>query len=134
MNLMKVVGRFKSLIICIIALVFVVASVVLMNAPKKELIETNGTIVKFVENYADNGEYESTDTYIDYSVNGKEYKNVKYGAYDSKMKIGDEVVVLYDENDPTFIQTPGSDFVPLAVLGISSVIFIVSLVSFIRGR
>lgn len=134
MNLMKVVGRFKSLIICIIALVFVVTSVVLMNASKKELLETNGTIVKFVENYSDNGEYESTDTYIDYSVNGKEYKNVKYGAYDSKMEIGDEVVVLYDENDPTFIQTPGSDFVPLAVLGISSVIFIVSLVSFIRGR
>lgn len=134
MGLMRIISRFKTLFIAILALVFIIVSIVLMNAPKKELLETKGTIVKFVDNYAENGEYESTDTIINYTVNGKKYKDVNYGAYDSKMKVGDEIVVLYDETDPSFIQTPGSDKVPYIVLGISSVIFIVSLVSFVRGR
>lgn len=93
---------------------------------------TKGKIT-YIEEYYDpiDKEFWYT-TYIDYSVNGIEYKNVEYGAYDSSMKIGDEVNVYYSEDDPTFIQAEGYKKVPYVVLSISLVFLVITILAFIK--
>lgn len=41
--------------------------------------------------------------YVDYEVDGKKYENAVYPAYDSSMKKGDEVEILYKSSDPASI-------------------------------
>lgn len=46
--------------------------------------------------------------FIDYSVDGQEYKHVQYDSYDSSMKVGQEIEIQYDTKDPSNIQSTNS--------------------------
>lgn len=97
--------------------------------------ETTGTIVKIDEQQVDDGDNGFTTEYtpyINYTVDGKTYENVQYGAYDSSMKVGSTVTVQYDTKDPANIKAPGSEKIPYIVLAVSIVCIIVSVVLFIK--
>ncbi|MCR5150824.1 MAG: hypothetical protein K6B52_06325 [Clostridiales bacterium] len=38
--------------------------------------------------------------YVNYEIDGKKYENVEYPGYDSSMKNGDDVTVLYQSSNP----------------------------------
>lgn len=100
--------------------------------PDKDYKQTQGTIVNIIENYDSINDTISCQTIINYSVNNIEYNNVEYGAYNSSMKIGDQVIVYYDEDDPSLIQAEGYEKVPYIVIAMSIVFLIITLVTFTK--
>lgn len=116
-----------SLGFIVVELMFIIISLYGIFHKDIDYEVTKGKIV-YIEEYHDpiNEEFWYTP-YIDYSVNGIEYKNVEYGAYDSSMKVGDEVNVYYSTEDPTLIQAEGFKKVPYIVLSISLVFLIITI-------
>lgn len=97
--------------------------------PDVEYKTTTGIIVRIDEHYDPIDDSINYTPYIDYKVDKTEYKDVEYGAYNSSMKIGDEVKVYYEPTDPTSIQAEGYKKVPYITLAISIVFLIVSIVA-----
>ena len=58
--------------------------------------EWNGTDSDGFDEYTYN-------VYVDYEVNGKKYENARYPSYDSSMKKGDKIEILYQTSDPSSI-------------------------------
>lgn len=128
----KLLNKGSILIMCIVSLVILTICIVSIVQPKKDYLETQGVIVDFKEFYDVTSDSNVTKTYIDYEVDGKTYKNVEYPSYNSGMKINDTVTVLYEPEDPTFIQAPGGEKVPYIVGGAAIVSLIVSVILLIR--
>lgn len=104
----------RKLFSIIFAVVFVVAGVFVivmgvnrLNSKKDYDASTTGVIVGIEREWSGTDEdgfdqYDYT-VYVNYEVDGQKYENVKYPSYDSSMKKGDEVEVLYQSSDPTNI-------------------------------
>jgi hypothetical protein len=104
----------RKLFSFIFAVVFVVAGVFVivmgvnrLNSKKDYDASTTGVIVGIEREWSGTDEdgfdqYDYT-VYVNYEVDGQKYENVKYPSYDSSMKKGDEVEVLYQSSDPTNI-------------------------------
>lgn len=120
-----------SVVICCLMMA---AALFLAKQPKKELIETTGIIDHFDCEYDIIDEEYDYTTYVDYEVNGVKYDDVVYGAYSSSMKEGDEVVVLYDVNNPEYIESPSAKYVPYIVAGAAWVFLGVSTFIYLRGK
>lgn len=110
------ISKISYLGMIVVSLFIITLSIVVLCAPKKELNSTNGTIVDIREAEEQIGDEEEYDAYVSYSADGKDYENVKYPEYSSDMEIGDKVEVLYDKDNPTYIESPGSKYVPIIVL------------------
>ena len=108
----------------------VICIIIIVKPDDRVFVETTGTIVNIVEEYSSFDDSNNYQVFVDYSVDGKDYKNVEYGAYNSKMKVGDSVTILYNQDDPTDITSPGSDKVVYFVLaaGILSLLVGVGLI------
>ena len=76
---------------------------------------------RLVSDGPNDNHYEYT-VYVDYAVYGERYEHVEYGAYDSKMKVGDKVTVYYDVSDPSIINAPGFENVPYIFIAVGTVI------------
>lgn len=121
-----------AVILFIVSIILMSISIYGILGPKKEYLTTKGVIVDIVESMdvtTDSIDYKAI---IDYTVNDIEYKNVEYGAYNSSMKIGDEVIVYYESNNPTHIQAEGFEKVPYVILAVSIVAIIISILLFIK--
>lgn len=75
-----------------------------MNSKRQYDASTVGVIVGIEREWTGTDgdgfdEYEYT-VYVDYEIDGKKYENVKYPSYDSSMKKGDEVRILYQSANP----------------------------------
>ncbi len=104
----------RKLFSIIFAVVFVVVGVFVivmgvnrLNSKKDYDASTTGVIVGIEREWSGTDEdgfdqYDYT-VYVNYEVDGQKYENVKYPSYDSSMKKGDEVEVLYQSSDPTNI-------------------------------
>lgn len=117
----------------IVGLLFICLSIYGIFHKDIEYIETKGIITDINSDYDSISEQTIYKVYIDYSVDNVEYKNVEYGAYNSSMQIGDEVIVYYSPDNPTFIQAEGYKKVPYVVLAISIVFELISIFFFIRS-
>lgn len=95
--------------------------------PKELYNETTGVITRIIEEYDVSTDAMSYTPIISYSYNGKTYDNVEYGAYNSSMKIGDEVKVYVSLKDPTLIQSDGYEKAPYVILVFSTIILFFSL-------
>ena len=104
----------RKLFSILFAVVFVVAGIVVivmgvnrLNSKSDYDASTTGVIVGIEREWTGTDEdgfdqYNYT-VYINYEVDGQKYENVEYPSYDSSMKKGDEVEVLYQSSDPTNI-------------------------------
>ena len=115
----------------LISLIILGLSLFSIFGPKKEYLKTTGIITNF------RLEHSATDditykTIINYSVDGIEYKDVEYGSYNSSMKIGDEVTVLYNPINPTQIQAEGFEKVAYVTLPISIIGIMLCIIGFIK--
>ncbi len=111
--------RVVSIILLIITLFLVVHDVIKYH----DANECQGTIVDFygksVENISDNDDGESISPVVLYEVNGKKYKLIAH-YYSSNMEIGQQVDVLYDEdNHAKATLKAGLYFTPLLTGGMS---------------
>ena len=90
-----------------LGIVVIVLGVNRMNSKKLYDASTTGVIVGIERewNGTDSDGYDqySYTVYVDYEIDGKKYENVEYPSYNSSMKKGDEVEVLYQSSDPTNI-------------------------------
>lgn len=109
-------------------LIIFVLSLIGIFKPDEKYLTTTGTIVNIVEDFdvVDDSTYYTV--YINYEANNTEFNNVEYGAYDSSMKIGDEVKVYYSPEDPSHIQAEGYQKVPYITLCASIVGIIIGVV------
>lgn len=104
----------RKLFSILFAVIFVVAGIVVivmgvnrLNSKSDYDASTTGVIVGIEREWTGTDEdgfdqYNYT-VYINYEVDGQKYENVEYPSYDSSMKKGDEVEVLYQSSDPTNI-------------------------------
>lgn len=124
--------RKFSILIAIVSIALMTISLIGIFGPKKDYLKTTGTIVNIVESIDSTSDSIEHKAIINYEVNGIKYQNVEYGAYNSSMKIGDEVIVYYEEKSPSNIQSEGYEKVPYVVLTISGVSLIISILLFIK--
>lgn len=77
-------------------------------------------------------QYEYT-VFVDYTVDGKEYKHVEYGAYSSSMKVGQSVEIKYDVNDPSKIQSPGGKTIIIVFMILGGAVVVFGIYRTIKG-
>ncbi len=87
-----------------LGIVVIVLGVNRMNSKKLYDASTTGVIVGIERewNGTDSDGYDqySYTVYVDYEIDGKKYENVEYPSYNSSMKKGDEVKILYQSANP----------------------------------
>lgn len=113
----------------IVGVLFTVISLFVLFAPKTEYATANGVIERieaFATSADDSESYNVYVTFID--GNGTEHKDVLYPSYDSSMKPGDAVEVLYNPKSPDEIQAPGGDFIPYIILAVGIIAIAVSVI------
>lgn len=125
--------RFNLMFI-LVSILFMGISIFMIFQPEEDYEITTGRIVRIDEYFDSINDSIIYTPIIDYSVDEIEYKNVEYGAYDSSMKVGDEVNVYYKADNPSNIQAEGYKNVPYVVLAISIVFLVISIFSFTRNR
>lgn len=111
-------------------LVFVVISIFAIKSAKKDFNTTKGVITNIEEKNNASTEENEHYVYITYSIDDTEYENVSYPSYHSRMDVGDEVIVLYDPNDPMNVESPDSETIPIAILVAGIIAIVVSSVMF----
>ncbi len=128
--------RFGALGFIVIGLILAGISVFVLTRPKVDYRTCEGTIVKIEERdeYVGDELTREYKVFIDYEADGKEYKEVEYGAYDSSMDEGDTVTVYYDPADPSRIQPEGFEKVPYVVLAAGIVSVAAGVVMLIRKK
>ena len=117
-------GSFGLIIIA--ALIFI-GSIIGICAPKPDLIETKGVIVDIVKRKNASNGYDNV-VYIDYRANGKNYKHVEFGNYESTMQVDDKVAILYDPNNPEHIEVKESDAI-IYILALTSGLLLIFSIS-----
>ena len=87
-----------------LGIVVIVLGVNRMNSKKLYDASTTGVIVGIERewNGTDSDGYDqySYTVYVDYEIDGKKYENAEYPSYNSSMKKGDEVKILYQSANP----------------------------------
>lgn len=116
-----------------VGIVLSLLSIIAIFKSDEEYLTTKGTIVRIDEYYDNVDDTYNYTVYIDYEVNNTKYKDVEYGAYDSSMKVKDEVIVYYSPNDPTHIQAKGYEKVPYIVLPFALLITIFGIIKVIKA-
>lgn len=126
--------KYSFIGIIVLCLALLIVSLASIFAPKLNLIETKGTITEIVEDYDPTMEEYTHTVYITYRANGKKYEHAELGSYNSSMKVGDKIVVFFDQKDPEHIEAEGSENVPYITAAASVVILIGCVVMMIKRR
>lgn len=128
--------RFSAGMI-LIGLVMGVISVIGLTAPKAEYIPVEATIVRIDESYdptAYGGDGGTNYTvYVRYRAEGQWYDEAELGAYSSGMKEGDVIDIEYNAEDPSVIQTPGSEKIPYITCAVGFIAAAAGVFLFIRN-
>ena len=116
----------------LIGAIFAGFGIYMCTVPEKERLTTTGTLVEIVEGIDAADDQVTHETYVDYTIDGKEYKHAYYGAYETGMKVGDTVEIQYLAEDPENIQAPGAEKVKYVFAGAGIVAFIIGLGTLIK--
>lgn len=102
------VGVIVCPIICVTALIFMLVGSLVNQSRIPNSMQTDGTItsIELVTHQGADGKETDRIIYVNYNVDGVYYEDVKYPYSSFSMHEGDTVVVEYDPQDPTQIQSP----------------------------
>lgn len=117
----------------IIGAIFIVLSVLIMRAPERELIPITVTIVDIQEERDIIDDEIRYAVFVDYEVNGKEYKNIEYGAYDSSMEVGGTTEAFYDASDPTLLSSTESNLIVYVILVVGIAAFAFGVIGIVKS-
>ena len=127
---------FSVLLVASFVLVIVTVALAISGAKKNATFqECNGRIIDFYENssraYLDEYESVSISPVVEYTVHGTRYEFVG-GYYSTDMKIGDDIIVLYDPFDPADATIKsGTIFAPIITGMIAAIFLILATVYFV---
>ena len=100
----KIINILIPVIAVVAGIVVIVLGANKMHSKKLYDASTTGVITGIEREWngtdEDGFDQYNYTVYVDYEVDGKKYENVKYPNYDSSMKKGDEVTVLYQSANP----------------------------------
>ncbi len=134
LNKFRKAAKIRNAIGLLIAgIVLVGISIFIMRAPKVEYVTATAAIVDIQVEHDDIENSEVYTVFVDYTIDGVDYKNVEYGSYSSSMSVGDTVDIEYDPADPSHIQAPGSDMIPYILLAVGAVSFVIGVVSTVKS-
>ena len=102
----KIAKILIPIVAVVVGVVFVISGI--SSLKNKDLYDSKviATVVDIQEEWVNDGEDSHTETrvYIDYEVDGKEYKHVEAPESNAKTKIGDKVEILYQSQNPEMIE------------------------------
>ena len=134
LNKFRKAGKIRNAIgFILVGLFMAVLSVIIIGSPNTEYLTATATIVDIQEEYDITLEEYTHNVFIDYSVNGVDYKNVPYVGYDSSMEIGRSVEIEYDPANPENIQTPGGGFIPYVTLAAGLACIVLGVISMVKS-
>jgi uncharacterized protein (UPF0333 family) len=107
---------------------FTIGCFILVSTVKfKEKAEVTDAVITDIEvdSYrGSNGKRQTShDVFVKYTVDGEEYES-EYGEYTSGMRVGQEVEVYYDPENPGDART-GSYFLPVIFMGIGGLFIVI---------
>ena len=97
----------STVFVIILGIVAVVFGIKALNTPIEKYLKTTATVSDVEIDYSydeDNIRTENHTVYVDYTIDGKEYKHILYGS-DTNLKEGDMVNILYNPENPEQIAT-----------------------------
>lgn len=87
--------------------------------------EPTMSIIKNIDCYRDNDGDSHCSAFVDYSVKGKEYKNVKLNFYSSTMNVGDTQKIFYKKSNPAIVTTKGDMLFGLFFAGFGAIFLLI---------
>ena len=132
LNLFRKFRAVKAaFVFVLVGILFLVLGIVTSNKVKNSdtvYVETTGVISSITVEKPNKDETIYT-VLVDYEADGVIYEDAEYGSYDSSMKEGDEVTVLYNQDDPTDITYPGFEKLPtiICIAGALAIVFGIGL-------
>ena len=134
LNKFRKAGRIRNAIgLIIIGLLFVVISIFMMRAPKVEYVPATATIADIQSEYDSAQETDVYTVFVNYTIDGVDYKNIEFGSYSSSMSVGDTVDIEYDPADPSHIQAPGSGFIVYIALAAGAIAFVAGIILTVKS-
>ena len=97
----------SAVFVVILGIVAVILGINALNTPIEKYSKTEAVVSDVEISYSydeDNIRTEDHTVYVDYTVDGKEYKHILYGS-DTNLNEGDTVNILYDPENPEKIAT-----------------------------
>lgn len=88
-----------------------------------------------IDSYSDdsNEEQYNYTVFVDYEVDGFEYKGIEYDSYNSSMKIGDKIEIKYDLDDPSKIQSENGKTFIFVFITLGGLVTIFGIYQTIKG-
>lgn len=102
----KVLRLVFPIVALVLGIIVVISGIIGIRDRKLYDSTAVATVTDIQEHWEDTGEdsHLVTTVYIDYEVNGKEYKHVEAPESDSSIQIGDRVEILYQSKNPEKIE------------------------------
>lgn len=110
---------FFFLILCLL--------IVFLSPDTSDWTEVKGEIVRIECRQEEcGGETEFVETaFVNYTdKDGNTYENVPYPYFDGTMKVGGEVVVLYDPTNPARIDSPSGNYLPYIGIAVGAIMIV----------
>ena len=140
MKFLNGLGKVQRILACVgtflVGILFIVLSCMALAQPKQDTLPSATGVIQRIEETPpvgtdDDWEYHVFVSYTDEA--GVKHENIEYPAYDSSMKEGGEVEVLYDPASPENIQAPGGGFVPYITLAVGVIAVLIGAISFLKS-
>ena len=118
------------IVMAVFAVILIVAGVKKLQSRRLYDASTKAVIVGIEREWTGTDEdgFDTYDykVYVDYEVDGKKYENREYPGYNSSMKKGDEVEILYQSSNP-------ENFAEKNVTGNSVIMIVIGAVLALAG-
>lgn len=115
----------KNILLIIIIILFIPIIISCISLTTNLIHKYNG---EYIEHYAilsdkkcykissDNNSPKTCDLYINYKINNKEYKNIKFNTFKARSQIGEKIEIYYNKNNPEIVTN--FDNIPISLLSL----------------
>lgn len=124
----------SNVFLIIIGVVVCLASILFFKSNQGTFEKTDAVITR-IEEYREGGNGDYThDVYVDYTVNGVEYKDIMLDTYSAGMDVGDTITVEYDVDNNARIRSGATKFAPYIMLVAGSAFWVFGVINLINGK
>ena len=121
-----------SIIFIVIAICLLGFGIYSILNPHTDYLETTAVITDIQEDYDVATETYEYRAFIDYEVDGKEYKNVEFGTANAG-DVGKQITIRYNPNNPGEIESTNSEIFSYISAGVGALLLIAGVVFLIKN-
>ena len=103
-----------------VGLILIIVGIILLTFNTDSYVETTGKITEVIECPKEADENQQYDVNFTYTVDGKEYNNT-FNNLEGEYKVGNEIKVFYDPENPEAVTNSKMGFIPLVMIGLGAV-------------